>query len=280
MLNVVTSRIDRSPFPVNVFRRTMAISPCSEGALVEVCVRRAQHAEAGSSAPLVQLEIVTLTSPAAVAAAASSQPAARSSAGDQNAAAATSSMQARLARIAAELGIRSAAFHRVPADYYEQDLSSRAQLVGAQSTAQLCKSMIMENTRCTLEGDAAAAAGKVKYVCIVLQYAGAKLNRDKLTALVQTMERAPGGRKQYNMRMVSAEDSVRLSGYEHNAGTPGDSACLDPPHRPSSHLGSSTITCTHTSSTNRAQTRRTDSKRTSRDQSTHLSPSCAALTLQ
>lgn len=34
------------------------------------------------------------------------------------------------------------------------------------------------------------------------------------------MERTPGGKKQYNMRMVSADDSVRLSGYEHNAGRP------------------------------------------------------------
>jgi hypothetical protein len=42
--------------------------------------------------------------------------------------------------------------------------------------------MIMENTRLSeLSAQAAADAGRFKFVCVVLQYAGPKLHRDKLT---------------------------------------------------------------------------------------------------
>ena len=93
-------------------------------------------------------------------------------------------------------------------------------MLGA-ATAQLCKAMIMENTKVVdLTAEAAAAQGRVKYACVVLQYDGPKLNKEKMTHLVRKMEGKAVGKKQYNMRMVSEEANLTLSGFEHNAVTP------------------------------------------------------------
>ena len=130
-----------------------------------------------------------------------------------------SPIQARLQKECDALGLSSAHFWRVRGDYYEQPLEWRRDVLGAKSVTQLCKSMIMENTKLTAEE--AQAAGRVKYVCIVLQYAGAKLNKEKLTDLVRRMEGKNAiGKKQYSMRMVAQDVSDKLSGFEHNAVTP------------------------------------------------------------
>ena len=123
---------------------------------------------------------------------------------------------------AAALGLTGVKFWRVRGDYYDQELAWRRDVLGAATTAQLCKAMIMENTKLVdLTAEAAAAQGRVKYACVVLQYAGPKLNKEKMTDLVRKMEgKAAVGKKQYNMRMVSEEANLTLSGFEHNAVTP------------------------------------------------------------
>ena len=123
---------------------------------------------------------------------------------------------------AAALGLTGVKFWRVRGDYYDQELAWRRDVLGAATTAQLCKAMIMENTKLVdLTAEAAAAQGRVKYACVVLQYDGPKLNKEKMTDLVRGMEgKAAVGKKQYNMRMVSEEANLTLSGFEHNAVTP------------------------------------------------------------
>ena len=128
-------------------------------------------------------------------------------------------VQARVMDEARRLGLSSAMFWRVRSDYYEQLLPWRRDVLGASSVQQLCKSMIMENTKLTPEE--AAAAGRIKYVCFVLQYAGSKLHKEKMHDAVRAMEGAKAvGKKQYSIRMVSPEISDSLSGYPHNAVTP------------------------------------------------------------
>ena len=131
-------------------------------------------------------------------------------------------MQERLLGVCKKLGLASAKFWRVRGDYYEQDLPWRRDVLGAASVTQLCKSMIMENTKVSdLTLEQAQAAGRVKYVCIVLQYAGAKLQKEKLTDAIRRMEgKNAVGKKQYSLRMVSQETSDALSGFAHNAVTP------------------------------------------------------------
>ena len=126
---------------------------------------------------------------------------------------------ARVAEACRLAGLESAHFWRVRADYYEQDLPWRRDVLGASSVQQLCKSMIMENTK--LSEEEAAASGRLKYVCFVVQYAGAKLQKEKMHDAVRALEGPNAvGKKQYSVRMVSQEVSDRLSGFEHNAVTP------------------------------------------------------------
>jgi len=125
----------------------------------------------------------------------------------------------RVADACTKTGLSSAKFWRVRSDYYDQELPWRRDVLGAASVQQLCKSMIMENTKLTAEE--AAAAGRIKYVCFTLQYAGGKLNKEKMHDAVRTMEgKNAVGKKQYSIRMVSQEVSDQLSGFPHNAVTP------------------------------------------------------------
>lgn len=103
--------------------------------LVALSITQLDRAEQSSVASLVQLEIATLSSSTALSVATVAQPAAQVSAASQEAAA-VSPMQQRLARIAAELGIGSAAFHRVPPEYYEHELPWRAEYLCAASVEQ------------------------------------------------------------------------------------------------------------------------------------------------
>jgi prolyl-tRNA editing enzyme YbaK/EbsC (Cys-tRNA(Pro) deacylase) len=130
-----------------------------------------------------------------------------------------SSTQARLQVALDRLGMGSGKFWRVRSDYYDQELEWRRDVLGASSVNQLCKSMIMENTK--LSAEEAAAAGRIKYVCVVLQYACGKLNKEKLHDAVRKMDgKNAVGKKQYSLRMVAQDVSDSLSGFEHNAVTP------------------------------------------------------------
>ena len=71
---------------------------------------------------------------------------------------------------------------------YEQDLAWRRDVIGAASVKQLCKSMIMENTKLADKPLAQCQAeGKVKFVCVVVQYDGPKLHKEKLTEIVRAL---------------------------------------------------------------------------------------------
>ena len=76
--------------------------------------------------------------------------------------------------------------------------------------------MIMENTKLVdVSAEEAKTRGRYKYVCVVLQYDGPKLDKNKLTDVVRTLEGSnAAAKKQYNMRMVAGELSTALSGEE------------------------------------------------------------------
>uniref|UniRef100_A0A7S2DTW2 YbaK/aminoacyl-tRNA synthetase-associated domain-containing protein n=1 Tax=Haptolina brevifila TaxID=156173 RepID=A0A7S2DTW2_9EUKA len=130
-----------------------------------------------------------------------------------------SDVQAQVQKACDRIGLTSAHFWRVRGDYYEQDLAWRRDILGAASVQQLCKSMIMENTKLTEEE--AKASGRIKYVMFVLQYANGKLNKEKMHDVIRSMEGSKAAaKKQYSIRMVSQEVSNKLSGFPHNAVTP------------------------------------------------------------
>jgi hypothetical protein len=119
----------------------------------------------------------------------------------------------------------SARFVRVPPCYYDEPLEWRAAAVGVDSSARLCKSVVMENTRLgrTDEAPTGAAelAGRHRYVCVIQQYDGPRLDRDLLTSVVHALEGERAlGKKQYNLRLVPPHESDALTGFTHNAVSP------------------------------------------------------------
>lgn len=118
-------------------------------------------------------------------------------------------------------GIVNHKFVRAPPEYYDQSLEFRRDILQAASTNHLCKSIIMENTRCEglLPGKTLTDPGNGKYYLVIVQYT-AKLNAEKLKVLVKGLTEGALSKKQINMRLVAEEISQNLSGFGHNAVSP------------------------------------------------------------
>ena len=103
--------------------------------------------------------------------------------------------------------------------YYEQSLEWRRDRLSANSVEELCKTVVLENTKL----DASSEAGRVRCVLVIVQYV-AKLHKEKLIKVVQGMESAKGlpplGKKQYNMRLLEGTACQEMTGCGHNAVTP------------------------------------------------------------
>ncbi|CAJ1374064.1 unnamed protein product [Effrenium voratum] len=102
--------------------------------------------------------------------------------------------------------------------YYEQSLEWRRDRLGASSVEELCKSVVLENTK-----EAGAESGRVRCVLVIVQYVG-KLHKEKLIKVVQALEASRGlpplGKKQYNMRLLEGTACQEMTGFGHNAVTP------------------------------------------------------------
>ncbi|KAL0079884.1 hypothetical protein F4703DRAFT_1957298 [Phycomyces blakesleeanus] len=86
----------------------------------------------------------------------------------------------------------------VEPDYYDWELQQRA--VQAPSREHMCKSVVLENTRCThssIEG---------KYVKPV--------NTQKLLNFVRDLKNREISKKYYNFRLADSEKSLELTGYK------------------------------------------------------------------
>lgn len=105
-------------------------------------------------------------------------------------------------------------FIRVGPDYYKHSLEERRHILGATSIQQLCKSMVMENTK--------APDSAQRFFLVVIQYSSA-IQAELLKKHVLSIETSEGtrlSRSQCNMRLASVEDSARLTGFVHNAVSP------------------------------------------------------------
>jgi len=114
----------------------------------------------------------------------------------------------------------SAVFKFVPSDYYTYGLEKRRQTLGATTTFQLCKSMLMENVKC----DATDCADRTnsRYYLVVVQYE-AEINGKKLASEIRALRPAGKDRLPPNMfefRLAASSDNDRLTGYVHNSVTP------------------------------------------------------------
>lgn len=114
--------------------------------------------------------------------------------------------------------IYSAVFKWVPSEYYTYSLPQRAEILGAHSTFQLCKSMLMENK----SYDASLSdATYSQFYLVILQYETSINNKklqSEIRALRPVVKRLDPSK--FDFRVASEEDNARLTGYSHNAVTP------------------------------------------------------------
>lgn len=112
--------------------------------------------------------------------------------------------------------IYSSVFKWVPEEYYSFPLSKRAEILGAHSTFQLCKSMLMEN-----KSFDASIGNESRFYLVMLQYE-TSINNKKLQSEVRALRPVANrlDSSKYDFRVASAEDNDRLTGYSHNAVTP------------------------------------------------------------
>lgn len=125
-------------------------------------------------------------------------------------------------------GASPSKFVRVPAQYYDEDLPFRAACVGAPSVHHMCKTICMENTRCTR--DDCEDPVNSRWYLVLVQYT-ARLSQQKLERFLHQRNNEGGrkvAKKAFHMRLAKEEDSERLTGYEHGAVTPFGTAVRVP----------------------------------------------------
>ena len=120
---------------------------------------------------------------------------------------------------------------RVPANYYDEPLAFRAACVKASSVEHMCKTICMENTKCTNE-DCADPINS-RFYLVVVQYT-ARLSQQKLEKYLHAMNNPPLndarkiGKSKFHMRLAKPEDAARLTGYAHGAVAPFATATAIP----------------------------------------------------
>lgn len=117
--------------------------------------------------------------------------------------------------------IYSSVFKWVPENYYTLALSQRKEILGAHSTWQLCKSMLLEN-KAYDQALSAEDGSYSRFYLIVLQYE-TTISTKKLVSEVRALKQPVTKRydtNKFDFRLASSEDNDRLTGYTHNAVSP------------------------------------------------------------
>ncbi|KAI8370247.1 hypothetical protein BD560DRAFT_396848 [Blakeslea trispora] len=99
----------------------------------------------------------------------------------------------------------------VEPDYYDWELQQRAFRVNAPSKEHMCKSVILENTRCTHEEISDPLYSR--YYCVITQYVK-PVNTQKLLNYCRAMKNKEISKKHYNYRLADPEISLQLTGFQ------------------------------------------------------------------
>ncbi|XP_052141722.1 uncharacterized protein LOC127761469 [Oryza glaberrima] len=130
----------------------------------------------------------------------------------------TGATEARLSSILTASGVLDFTFRRVPADYYDRALEERRDLLRADSVNQLCKSIVMVNTQAAADVVDCSNPKNSKYYVVVVQYM-ARLNADSIKNFIYSLNEKQIPKKRFNMRLAPEEESLKLTGFVHNAVT-------------------------------------------------------------
>ena len=118
-------------------------------------------------------------------------------------------------------------FKHVAQGYYDKSLSARKTIVGAESIRQLCKSIVLVNTRAaasqaphdvTTKSDASTIWDE-PYVLVIVQYC-TRLHSEKVKSAMHARGTLGLGKKKMNFQLLAGQEAVELTGYKHNAVTP------------------------------------------------------------
>ncbi|XP_010919525.1 uncharacterized protein [Elaeis guineensis] len=126
--------------------------------------------------------------------------------------------EARLAAILRARGVQDFQFKRVPLDYYDRSLEARREILDAPSIYHLCKSIVMVNTQAPASITDCNDRNNSKYYIVVIQYV-AKLNAENMKNFLYALNDKKIPKKRFNMRLAPEEESLKLTGYVHNAVT-------------------------------------------------------------
>ena len=126
-------------------------------------------------------------------------------------------------------GLKSVRVIRASEDYFDLTYEERVKQLGAESTAQLCKTIIMQNTRHNT-GIASFPEAKSdptypKNIIVITQFEG-KHNSNRIVNIMKKYQNENSGTgckvstKGFKFRHTEEEEALTLSGYEFNAITP------------------------------------------------------------
>ena len=114
------------------------------------------------------------------------------------------------------IGLSSAVFQWVSADYYDKPLQWRRDTLQAPSIHYLCKSILLENTHCT--NSDCSDRNNSRYYCCLFQYT-TKFDSDMVAKFIKELN--PGlGKKKFGFRMADATASEEITGVGKNAVAP------------------------------------------------------------
>ncbi|KAI9334314.1 hypothetical protein BD770DRAFT_402475 [Pilaira anomala] len=99
----------------------------------------------------------------------------------------------------------------VEPDYYDWELQQRAFRVNAPSKEHMCKSVILENTRCTHNDISDPLYSR--YYCVITQYV-TPVNTQKLLNFCRSLKNKEISKKYYNYRLADPDVTHQLTGYK------------------------------------------------------------------
>eukprot|EP00479_Gromia_sphaerica_P000779 TRINITY_DN10938_c0_g1_i1.p1 TRINITY_DN10938_c0_g1~~TRINITY_DN10938_c0_g1_i1.p1 ORF type:complete len:120 (-),score=13.88 TRINITY_DN10938_c0_g1_i1:197-556(-) len=98
-------------------------------------------------------------------------------------------------RLCKEYGIKCA-FKRCPSNYYKESLEWRQNLLGAPSTKYLCKSLVVNNTKCIHQN--CDDITNSKYYVIISQYVE-QFNAEKVQKFIRKINKYATGKKKFKL---------------------------------------------------------------------------------
>ncbi|XP_020584045.1 uncharacterized protein LOC110027099 isoform X2 [Phalaenopsis equestris] len=126
--------------------------------------------------------------------------------------------ESRLSLILRSLGVSDFTFRKVPVDYYDKTLEERKEILGAFSVHHLCKSIVMVNTQAPANVIDCNDHKNSKYYIVVVQYV-ARLNAENIKNFLYALNNQKIPKKRFNLRLAPEEESLKLTGFVHNAVT-------------------------------------------------------------